>query len=73
MNFGTELYTWFSTQAQPLVWLALIFLGLNVIFKREITKLVGLLILALVVVLLVFNAAGVASVLLNLGNKIIGA
>ena len=42
-------------------------------FKRELSKLIGFLIVALVAVGLVFNASGVKDVLLQLFNKIIGA
>lgn len=42
-------------------------------FKREFTKLIGFLVIALIAVGLVFNASGVKDVLLQLFNKIIGA
>ena len=42
-------------------------------FKRELSKLIGFLVVALVAVGLVFNASGVKDVLLQLFNKIIGA
>ena len=42
-------------------------------FKREFSKLVGFLVIALIAVGLVFNADGVKDVLLDLFNKIIGA
>ena len=42
-------------------------------FKREFSKLIGFLVIALVAVGLVFNAAVVKDVLLNLFNKIMGA
>ena len=41
--------------------------------KREFSKLIGFLVVALVAVGLVFNASGVKDVLLQLFNKIIGA
>ena len=41
-------------------------------FKREFSKLIGFLVVALVAVGLVFNASGVKDVLLQLFNKIIG-
>lgn len=73
MNFGTNLYTWFLTNAQPLVLLAIVIIGLFLIFKREFTKALGFGIVALIAVGLVFNASGVQSVFLELFNKIIGA
>lgn len=41
-------------------------------FKREFSKLIGFLVVALIAVGLVFNASGVKDVLLELFNKIIG-
>ena len=41
-------------------------------FKRELSKLIGFLVVALVAVGLVFNASGAKDVLLQLFNKIIG-
>lgn len=72
MNFGTNLYTWFLTNAQPLVLLAIVIIGLYLGFKREFTKMLGFVVVALVTVGLVFNASGVQGVLLELFNKIIG-
>lgn len=73
MNFGENLYTWFLSNAQSLVLLAIIVIGLYLGFKREFSKLIGFLIIALVAVGLVFNAMGVKDVLLSLFNRIIGA
>lgn len=42
-------------------------------YKREFSKLIGFLVIALIAVGLVFNASGVKDVLLQLFNKIIGA
>ncbi|HHL0584461.1 TPA: hypothetical protein ACQ0D6_001991 [Streptococcus agalactiae] len=74
MNFGQNLYNWFLDNAQSLVLLAIVVIGLFLGFKREFSKLIGFLIIAfLIAVGLVFNAAGVKDVLLNLFNRIIGA
>ena len=67
MNFGQNLYQWFLSNAQSLVLMAIV--G----FKREFSKLIGFLVVALIAVGLVFNAGGVKDVLLELFNKIIGA
>lgn len=48
-------------------------IGIYLGFKREFSKLIGFLVIALVAVGLVFNAAVVKEVLLNLFNKIMGA
>lgn len=73
MNFGQNLYDWFLDNAQSLVLLAIVVIGLYLGFKREFSKLIGFLIIALIAVGLVFNARGVQEVLLNLFNRIIGA
>ena len=73
MNFGQNLYQWFLTNAQSLVLLAIVVIGLFLGFKREFSKLFGFLVIALIAVGLVFNASGVKDVLLNLFNRIVGA
>ena len=70
MNFGQNLYNWFLSNAQSLVLMAIAVIGVYLGFKREFSKLIGFLVIA---VGLVFNAAGVQDVLLQLFNKIIGA
>ena len=73
MNFGQNLYKWFLSNAQSLVLLAIVIIGLYLAFKREFSKLIGFLIISVIAVGLVFNAAGVKDLLLELFNKIIGA
>lgn len=73
MNFGQNLYNWFLSNAQSLVLLTIVVIGLYLGFKREFSKLIGFLIIAIIAVGLVFNAAGVKDILLELFNRIIGA
>ncbi|HBH1883571.1 TPA: hypothetical protein ACOOVD_002207 [Streptococcus pneumoniae] len=73
MNFGQNLYNWFLSNAQSLVLLAIVVIGLYLGFKCEFSKLIGFLIIAIIAVGLVFNAAGVKDILLELFNRIIGA
>lgn len=73
MNFGQNLYNWFLSNAQSLVLLSIVVIGLYLGFKREFSKLIGFLIIAIIAVGLVFNAAGVKDILLELFNRIIGA
>ena len=73
MNFGQNLYNWFLSNAQSLVLLAIVVIGLYLGVKREFSKLIGFLIIAIIAVGLVFNAAGVKDILLELFNRIIGA
>ena len=73
MNFGQNLYNWFLSNAQSLVLLAIVVIGLYLGLKREFSKLIGFLVVSLIAVGLVFNADGVKDILLELFNKIIGA
>ncbi|HAQ2173676.1 hypothetical protein ACJK17_09465 [Enterococcus faecium] len=68
-----SIYNWFLSNAQSLVLLAIVVIGLYLGFKREFSKLIGFLVIALIAVGLVFNASGVKDVLLNLFNRIVGA
>ena len=73
MNFGQNLYNWFLSNAQSLVLMAIVVIDICLGFKREFSKIIGFLVVALVDVGLVFNASSVKDVLLQLFNKIIGA
>lgn len=73
MNFGQNLYNWFLLNAQSLVLMAIVIIGVYLGFKREFSKLIGFIIVALIAVGLVFNAAGVKDILLKLFNQIIGS
>jgi hypothetical protein len=53
--------------------MAIVVIGVYLGFKREFSKLIGFLVIAVIAVGLVFNAAGVKDILLQLFNKIIGA
>lgn len=64
---------WFLSNAQSLVLMAIVVIGIYLGFKREFSKLIGFLVVALIAVGLVFNAGGVKDVLLELFNRIIGA
>ena len=59
MNFGQNLYNWFLSNAQSLVLMAIVVIGIYLGFKREFSKLIGFLVIALIAVGLVFNAGGV--------------
>ena len=73
MNFGQNLYNWFLSNAQSLVLLAIVVIGLYLGFKRELSKLIGFLLIALIDVGLVLTHAGGKDILLELFNRIIGA
>lgn len=72
-EFRTESLQLVLSNAQSLVLLAIVVIGLYLGFKREFSKLIGFLVVSLVAVGLVFNADGVKDILLELFNKIIGA
>ena len=69
MNFGQNLYNWFLSNAQSLVLMAIVVIGIYLGFKREFSKLIGFLVVALVAVGLVFNASGVKDISTSLRSK----
>ena len=73
MNFGQNLYNWFLSNAQSLVLMAIVVIGIYLGFKREFSKLIGFVVVALVSVGLVFKSSGGKDVVLQLFIKIIGA
>ena len=58
-----SIYTWFLSNAQSLVLMAIVVIIIYLGFKREFSKLIGFLVVALVAV---FNIGGVKDVLLRL-------
>ena len=70
MNFGQNLYNWFLSNAQSLVLLAIVVIGLYLGFKREFSKLIGFLVVSLVAVGLVFNAVSTASAPVFIGKTL---
>ncbi|HGM3417645.1 TPA: hypothetical protein ACKOSM_003691, partial [Clostridioides difficile] len=64
--------SWFLSNAQSLVLMAIVIIGVYLGFKREFSKLIGFLVVSLIAVGLVFNAAGVKDILLKLFNQIMG-
>ncbi len=72
MNFGQNLYNWFLTNAQPLVLLAIVIIGLYLGYKREMSKLIGFIVISVITVGLVFNAGGVKDLLLDIFNQVFG-
>ncbi|WP_373125167.1 hypothetical protein [Blautia producta] len=59
MNFGQNLYNWFLSNAQSLVLMAIVVIGVYLGFKREFSKLIGFLVIALIAVGLVFYSGSV--------------
>lgn len=71
-NVGKNLYDWFLLNAKPLVLMAIVVIGVYLAFKREITKLIGFGMIALIAVMLVYNTSGVQEFMLEIGNKFLG-
>lgn len=72
MDFGTNIFNWFSGNAQQLVLIGLIVIGIYLIAKRETTKLIGFFFIAIIAIVLVFNPTGIKDLFLALGNKFLG-
>ncbi len=70
MNFGQNLYNWFNTNAQPLVLLGIVCIGLYILLERKASKLVGLVLIAIVVVGFVFFTTDVKDLFGDLFNQI---
>lgn len=73
MNFGQNALTWFQSNAQPIVLIAIIAFGIYFALKRELTKLLGALLIFVLAVGFVYDPAGVKEILLSLFKKIFGA
>ena len=73
MNVARAMFRCCLLYTSSLVLMAIVVIGIYLGFKREFSKLIGFLVVALIAVGLVFNAGGVKDVLLELFNKIIGA
>lgn len=55
MNFGQNLYNWFLSNAQSLVLMAIVVIGIYLGFKREFSKLIGFLVVALVALSVLYS------------------
>lgn len=72
MNFGQNLYNWFSSQAQPIVIVGIIVMGIFLLWQKKLTELVAFAVVAVIAVGLVFNPYGVKDALLNVFNTLFG-
>ncbi len=70
MNFGQNILTWGQDNAKPLLCFVLAVIGLYFLAKRETSKFVGFLFIAVIAILLVFNPMGVVDLLQKFGNRI---
>lgn len=72
MNFGQNLYNWLVVNAQGLGLVAIVVVGVIFGIKREFTKLAVTLVVLVLAIGFVFNAAGVKDLLLNFFNTVFG-
>lgn len=72
MNFGPAIQSWIMTNLQALVIAGIVCIGLYILFTRQLTKLAGLFVVALIAVGFAFNPMGVKTLLLNLFKKFLG-
>ena len=70
MDFGQNILTWFLSNGQPLILLAVGVIGVVALIERKISKFVGLMLLGVVAVGFVFNTEGVKDIFLSLFNSI---
>ena len=72
MNFGQNFYNWFSSNAQPVVIVGIIIVGLVLLFQRKVVELLAFVVVAVIAVGLVFNPTGAKDAMLNVFNTVIG-
>lgn len=72
MNFGQNLLTWFLSNVQPLILLAIAVIGIYALIERKVSRVVGILLLGIVAVGFVYNTEGVKDMFLNLFNSFFG-
>ncbi len=71
-SIGTNAYNWFIDNAKPIVWIAIVVVGLTLAIKKEVTKIVVWLIISILSVVMVYNTGGFTDKLLEIGNSILG-
>lgn len=71
MNFGQNLFDWFLGNAQPLVLAAIVIAAVVTAYKREFTKLIGVVLIAIIAVGFVYNTTGTKDTMLKLYNQVI--
>lgn len=69
MNFGQNVLTWFLSNVQPLILLAIGVIGIYGLIERKLSRVVGLLLLGIVAVGFVYNTEGVKDMFLSLFNS----
>lgn len=72
MSFGQNLYNFFMEQAQPVVIILLMCVGLFLLWQKKLSELVAFGIVAVIAVGLVWNPYGAKDALLNIFNSVFG-
>ncbi len=72
MSFGQNFLNLITENAQPILLAGLIIGGLYLLYKRELTKFVGFLFVAIIAVALVYAPTSVKDFLLNVFNRVAG-
>ena len=70
MNFGQNILTWAQQNLQPLVLVCLIGIGVYFFIERKFSKIVGLVVVAVVSVGFVFATTQVKDLLLQIFNQV---
>ena len=71
-SIGQNFYDLLLENIQPIVLGAILVIGAMLAYKREVTKLVGFAVIAIIAIVLVFNPVGAKDKLLEIGNTILG-
>lgn len=72
MNFGQNFYNWFTAQAQPIVIVLLVVVGLVLLWQRKLAEGIGFLAVAIIAIGLVWNPYGAKDALLEIFNTVVG-
>lgn len=70
MNFGQNVFNWLQTNLQPLVLVGILGIGIYIFVERKFSKVVGLVLIAIVAVGFVFATTDVKNILLNLFRQV---
>lgn len=66
MNFGQNIYNWLVGNLQPIVLLAIAVVGVVFFAERKFSKIIGLVVIAIIAVGFVFDASGVKDLFLQM-------
>lgn len=70
MNFGQNIFSWAQSNLQPLVLVGLLAAGLFFMIERKFSKMIGLVVVAVIAVGFVFATSQVKDIFLALFNRV---